>query len=349
MKICITGSSGLIGSTAAKYFLQKKNHVFGIDNNMRQFLFGKKGSTSSEANLLKQFSRYRHFNFDIRDTSKLNNLFKKFSFDAVIHCAGQPSHDKGAQDPELDFSLNSLVTFQVLEATRLYCPKAVFIYTSTNKVYGDNPNKIPFLEKKTRYIYKDQKLKGVDEEMSIDNCTHSFMGTSKLAADIYVQEYGKYFKLKTTSLRLGCITGEAHAGVKLHGFLSYLVKSIFANKTYEIIGYKGKQVRDQLHAYDLAAAFEEIIKKPNAGEVFNLGGGWKNNASILELLEIIKKKIGIDLKITYNPIARKGDHICYISNINKFKKKYPRWKITKNINQIVDELIENEKKGHLHF
>lgn len=344
MKICITGSAGLIGSTAAKYFLEKKHTVVGIDNNMRSKFFGREGATFSTKKSLEKFPKYHHLNIDIRNAKKINELFKKEKFAVVIHCAGQPSHDKAAEIPLIDFAINAQGTLILLEATRLYSPKAVFIFTSTNKVYGDNPNHVPLKELAKRYMYRDKKFKGINESLSIDQNLHSFLGASKAAADIYVQEYGRYFGLKTTCLRLGCVTGVAHHSVKLHGFLSYLIKSLVHQQQYQIIGFKGKQVRDQIDAYDLATAMAEIIKKPQTGAVFNMGGGMKNNASILELIEIVSKKLAIKPKITYLAKNRKGDHICYITDLTRFKKAYPQWKITKSLPQIIDEIIAHEKK-----
>jgi len=343
MKILITGSNGLIGSEIAKFFLKRKDVVFGIDNNMRQKLFGLKGSTKNNRIELHKYKNYIHYSIDIRNIKDLERLFRNNSFKLIVHCAGQPSHDKAKEIPLLDFDINTTGTLNLLELTRKYQKKAVFVFTSTNKVYGDNPNKVALTEKETRFAYK-KKITGINETMSIDKNVHSLMGSSKLAADIYTQEYGKYFKLKTTVLRLGCVTGPSQTGVKLHGFLSFLVKSIMHENRYEVIGYKGKQVRDQIDAYDLAKAIYEIYKKPNYGEVFNLGGGKKNSASIIELIDIISKKLKTTPKITYNPISRQGDHICYITDYSKFKKRYPSWKITKNIDEIIDEIIEYEKK-----
>ncbi len=344
MKICITGSLGLIGSAVALHFLGKNHRVVGIDNNMREFFFGKEGSTKEQLRILSKVEDYQHHLMDVRDKKGIDRLFKKNTFNAVIHAAGQPSHDKAMEIPIIDFETNALGTLNVLEAVKKYAPKAVFIYTSTNKVYGDNPNKVKLKELKTRYDFKDSNFKGFDEACNIDCCTHSLMGSSKLAGDIYVQEYGKNFDMKTTSFRLGCVTGKAHAGVKLHGFLSYLVKSLVHRNSYEIIGYKGKQVRDQIHAEDVAAACGEIIKRPPKGEVFNLGGGGKNSASILELIEIISKKLNTKPKITYAKKPRTGDHICYITNFSKFRKHYSNWRIKRSLDSIIDELIKHEEQ-----
>lgn len=345
MNICITGSAGLIGSAAAERFLKNNHRVVGIDNNMRRALFGPDGDTSGQIKSLSRLPNYTHKHVDIRDKKFITKIFKSTRFDAVIHAAGQPSHDKAGEIPILDFEINALGTLNMLEATRSFCPKAIFIYTSTNKVYGDNPNKISLKENKTRYIPSDRYFSGFDESTQIDKTIHSFMGASKLTADIYTQEYGKNLGLKTTSLRLGCVTGGAHAGVKNHGFLSYLIKSLIHKGSYEIIGYKGKQIRDQIHADDVCLAFEQIIKNPLKGEVFNLGGGKKNSASILELINSVSLKLNMVPKITINKKPRTGDHVYYVTDCGKFNKFYPKWHITKNINQIIDEIISHEKKA----
>lgn len=346
MRILITGSLGLIGSTTADYFLKKGCQVFGIDNDLRKLFFGNLGSNVIQKRHLTKSKKYHHIDIDIRNKRKIYDVFKKNKFDAIIHCAGQPSHDKSSEVPLLDFEVNTLGTLNLLEATRNFSSNAPFVFTSSNKLYGTHVNNLPLLETKTRYSYRDKKFKGIDESFSIDQTLHSLMGASKTAADIYVQEYGNYYGLKTTCLRLGCVTGGSHSGVKLHGFLSFLVKSLVLNNSYEIIGYKGKQVRDQIHAYDVVVAIQEVIRNPHRGEIFNMGGGQRNNASILELINLISKKIKIKPQITYNKNPRKGDHIVYISDYRKFKKYYPDWKITKSLNMIVDELIKYEQKSH---
>jgi len=340
MKILITGSLGLVGSTTASYFLSKDHTIVGIDNNMREIFFDINSNAKENLKDLKINKKYSHFSIDIRNKTKLEDIFKKEKFDVIIHAAAQPSHDKAKEIPFLDFEVNALGTLNLLALTKKYCPKSVFIFTSTNKVYGDNPNKAKLKENKTRYVFSEKLMIGFDEKTSIDQTTHSLFGSSKLSADIYVQEYGKYFNIKTTCLRLGCITGKSHSGVKLHGFISYLVKSLKERKSYEIIGYKGKQVRDQIHAFDLASAFEEIIKNPGYGEVFNLGGGPNNTISVLEAINLTSKKLNIKPKISYDAKHRVGDHICYISDISKFKKSYPNWKITYAIEDIINEQIE---------
>jgi len=343
MRVLITGSNGLIGSSVASFFLKKKDEVFGVDNNMRQFYFGKEATTIFQQKILEKNKNYHHFQSDIRDKEKIKEIFERYKFDLIVHTAAQPSHDKAKDIPILDFEVNAAATMNLLELTRLFQNQAVFVFTSTNKVYGDRPNQIPIKENKWRYSYVDQ-IKGVDENLPIDQSTHSLFGASKLAADIYVQEYGRYFGLKTTVLRLGCVTGSIHASTKLHGFLSFLIKSLIHEGKYEIIGYKGKQVRDQIHASDVATAIYEIYKNPNCGEVFNLGGGPKNNASILELIKIIEEKLQIKAKITYQKQARVGDHICYITNLSKFERFYPKWKINKTLDEIIDEIIFAEQQ-----
>jgi CDP-paratose 2-epimerase len=343
MKICVTGSLGLVGLSTCKYYLEKGNTVVGVDNNMRETLFGKQGKTENKQDMLSMYPNYIHKILDIRDRDGINNLFNEYKFDVIIHTASQPSHDKAKDIPLLDFEINALGTLNLLEASRKYCPDPVFIFTSTNKVYGDNPNKVKLVELKDKFDFEDKEFKGFDETTNIDSCIHSFMGSSKLAADAYVQEYGKNLGMKTAVLRLGCITGANHSGVKLHGFMSFLVKSLIKGETYEIIGYKGKQVRDQIHADDLVRVMDEIVKKPVNGEVFNMGGGRENSASILELIDTISKKANLKCKVKYNEVPRVGDHICYITNFEKFQKFYPDWKLTKNLDDIIEDLLSYEK------
>lgn len=342
MTICVTGSTGLIGSSVCNLLL-KHHTIVGIDNNMRRKFFGRQGSTLSQKILLTSHPNYLHKNIDIRNKTAINTLFQTTRFDAVIHCAAQPSHDRARDIIRLDFEVNTTGTINLLEATRNNNPSAAFIFMSTNKVYGDNPNLIPLVEEKTRYSFKNPKFKGFDETCSIDYCTHSFFGASKLAADVYVQEYGRYYGLKTTVLRLGCVTGAHHAGVKLHGFLSFLIKSLVHSNSYEVIGYGGKQVRDQIHADDVASAAAAILEKPNTGDVYNLGGGYENSASILELVAMIANKLHTRPKISFIETPRFGDHICYITNYSKFQKVYPSWNISRSLERIVDELIAYEK------
>ena len=345
--VLITGSTGLVGSEAVKFFCEKGFDVVGIDNNLRKFFFGKDGSTTWVKNrLIKNYKNFRNYETDIRNLNKLNKIFNKYkkNISILIHCAAQPSHDYGKNNPIIDFNVNATGTLNLLELTKKYCPNACFIFMSTNKVYGDNPNRLKIYEKTTRWELKqkDKYFKGISESFPIDDCTHSFFGVSKTYADLIVQEYGKNVGLKTVCFRGGCITGPNHSGAKLHGFLSYLVKLSLAKKKYSLIGYKGKQVRDNLHSYDLVNGFWEFYKKPSKGEIYNIGGGRYSNCSIIEALNIVEEIKGFKIKreIIKNP--RVGDHIWYISNTSKFKKHYPNWKQLYDTKKIIEELIENQ-------
>lgn len=340
-KVLVTGSGGLVGSQAVDFFAKRGFVVFGIDNDMRAQFFGATASTRANAQLLhKTHPSYRHFSFDIRNARKVEELFSKHHFDLIIHTAAQPSHDWAANDPKTDFSINATATLSLLEAYRRHCPKGVFLFTSTNKVYGDRPNLLPLIEKKTRFELRSNNphYRGIDESMSIDTSLHSLFGASKVSADILVQEYGRYFGLRTGIFRCGCITGPAHAGAPQHGFLAYLVRAIANGTPYTIHGYKGKQVRDNIHAYDLVQAFWQFYRRPRVGEVYNMGGGRFSNISILEAIPIIESRLGKKAKITYNATPRRGDHIWYISNVKKFRSHYPFWKQTYDTNRILDEL-----------
>ena len=340
----ITGSSGLVGSEAVNFFCKKGLDVIGIDNNLRQLFFGKDGSTIWIKNRLKNRNKnFKSLNIDIRNYNQLEKIFKKFKKDIsiIIHCAAQPSHDYGKNYPKLDFEVNASGTLNMLELTKIYCPNSPFIFMSTNKVYGDNPNKFKFIEKKFRWELSKKNIfyRGINENFSIDNCTHSFFGVSKVYADLIVQEYGNNIGLKTVCFRAGCITGPNHSGAKLHGFLSYLVKSSIKFKKYNLIGYKGKQVRDNLHSHDLINCFWEFFKHPSKGKIYNIGGGRYSNCSILEALGIVEKSLNIEIKKQYVKKPRIGDHIWYITNNNKFKKDYPNWKQKYNTKKIIEELI----------
>lgn len=343
----ITGSAGLIGSEAAKFFADHGFEIHGIDNNMRQYFFGRDASTAWSTKKLKESlkDKYIHHAIDIRDNKKLEEIFRKHAFDLIIHTAAQPSHDWAVKEPITDFTVNALGTLYLLEHFRNYCPQAVFIFTSTNKVYGDTPNRLPVIELETRYELqeKHQYYDGIDESMSIDNSTHSIFGASKVAADIMVQEYGKYFGLKTVAFRGGCLTGPAHAGAKLHGFLSYLIKCIITGKQYTIFGYKGKQVRDNIHSFDLVNAFYHFFQKPRSGEIYNIGGSRHSNTSILEAIVKIEQITGKKAKVTYEKNNRIGDHIWYISDVSKFRSHYPNWKFTYTNDSIIEEIC---KFGH---
>ena len=342
--VIITGSSGLVGSEAVNFFCNKGFDVIGIDNNLRNFFFGKAGSTLSVKNdLLKNNKNFSHNHIDIRNYQGLEKLFKKYrkSIALIIHCAAQPSHDYGKNFPNLDFNINAAGTLNLLELTKKYCASSAFIFMSTNKVYGDNPNKLKLIELSKRWELKknDSLFKGIDEKFSIDNCTHSFFGVSKTYADLIVQEYGKNVGLKTVSFRGGCITGPNHRGAKLHGFLSYLVKRSLSKKNYSLIGYKGKQVRDNIHSYDLINCFWEFYKRPKYGEIYNIGGGRFSNCSIIEALELVENISKIKIKKKIIKENRIGDHIWYISDTSKFKKDFPKWKQKFNTKKIIEELI----------
>ena len=344
--VIITGSSGLVGSESVNFFCNKGFDVIGIDNDLRKSFFGKDASTNwIKKKLIKKHKNFTNYSVDIRNRNSVEKIFKKFrkNISLIIHCAAQPSHDFGKNFPLLDFNVNATGTLNLLELTKIYCPTAPFIFMSTNKVYGDNPNKLKVLEKSTRWELNksDNYFKGIDEKFSIDNCTHSFFGVSKTYADLIVQEYGKNIGLKTVSIRGGCITGPNHSGAKLHGFLSYLVKTTLLKKEYFLIGYKGKQVRDNLHSHDLVNCFWEFFKKPKYGEVYNIGGGRFSNCSILEAIDEVEKIKNIEINRKVLKTNRIGDHIWYISDTRKFKKDYPNWKQKYNTKKIIKELVEN--------
>ena len=346
--ILITGSTGLIGSASSMYYLNKNETVIGIDNDLRSYFFGKKGSNRWKETILRRNKKYRHYSIDIRNKRKVFSLIKKYKkkIRAIIHTAAQPSHDWAAKEPFTDFDVNANGTLNLLEAYRLFCPEVPFVFTSTNKVYGDRPNYLPLDEKKFRYDVNKRHhffKRGINENMSLDQTTHSIFGASKISADILVQEYGRYFKLKTVSFRGGCLTGENHSGAQLHGFLSFLVKSILSKKTYFIFGYKGKQVRDNIHSYDVVTAMNEFIKKPKQGGlVYNLGGGRNNSCSILEAISLIEKISGIKSKYKIQKKNRIGDHIWWITDNSKFEKDFPGWKIKYSLINSLEQMIEFE-------
>jgi len=344
-KVLITGSSGLVGSDAVDFFHKKKFKIYALDNDLRAKLFGKRYSTNRIR--LIQKDKYNNIIFlkmDIIDRKKIKNLFKENKFDLIIHTAGQPSHDWSAKDPVFDFDINAMGTLNLLDMTRLYSPKALFIFTSTNKVYGDTPNKLKgYVEKKTRYeVIQNKKLYSIDESMSIDYSKHSPFGVSKTSADLMVQEYGKYFGIKTVSFRCGCLTGPGHQGAELHGFLSYLVKCIVNDYHYNIFGYKGKQVRDNIHAFDLVNMFWHYYHKPGYGEVYNVGGGRSNSISIIETINItnwLLKKKWKKFKFVKKP--RNGDHKWYITNFSKFQKKFRAWDLRYDNINIIEQIIKS--------
>ncbi|MDP8211720.1 MAG: NAD-dependent epimerase/dehydratase family protein [Candidatus Zapsychrus exili] len=347
MKIAlVTGSLGLIGSEAVKYFKLKGFDIIGIDNDMRKYFFGDNASTSWNKKLLiENVEGYKHYDLDIRDLTGLTQIFKEYNKDikVIIHTAAQPSHDWAAREPLTDFEINANGTLNLLELTRNNCPEAVFIFTSTNKVYGDTPNSLPLIEEESRFeISKDNKFfDGIDESMSIDQSKHSLFGASKVAADVLVQEYGRYFGIKSVCFRGGCLTGPNHSGAMLHGFLSFLVKCCITGETYSILGYKGKQVRDNIHSHDLVNAFYHFYQNPKVAQVYNIGGGRENSCSILEAIKACEDISGKKLNTKYVEDSRAGDHIWYISSLEKFKRHYPEWSLKYGLEEIIKEIFED--------
>ena len=343
--VLITGSNGLIGSAAVSFFADKADLILGLDNNMRKHFFGEDGDTKwNERNLKNKFKNFIPHDIDIRNIDKLKKIFKKYSsdIDLIIHTAAQPSHDWATKDPILDFQVNANGTLNLLQLTNLFSKNAVFIFTSTNKVYGDKPNYLPLIELEERWELDTKHIffkNGINETMSIDNTTHSIFGASKVAADIMTQEYGKYFGLRTGIFRAGCLTGPFHSGVKLHGFLSYLVKCAVYNIPYTINGYKGKQVRDNLHSDDLIKMFWHFYKNPKIGEVYNVGGSRHSNCSLLEAINKIEIITNKKLQTKYINKPRKGDHIWWVSDISKFKSHYPKWNFSYNLDKIISEIF----------
>jgi CDP-paratose 2-epimerase len=344
VQILVTGSSGLIGSEAVEYFARRGHHVHGLDNNMRADFFGPQGDTTWRLKQLVDSVRdFTHHGVDIRDRAAVADVFATHRIGAVIHCAAQPSHDLAKDRPFDDFDVNATGTLNLLEAARRHCPEAPFVFMSTNKVYGDVPNELPLVELPSRWDYGDPAhYQGIDETMRIDRSKHSLFGASKAAADLRVQEYGRYFGMPTACFRGGCLTGPNHSGVELHGFLSFLVKTALRGKTFTIFGYKGKQVRDQIHSLDVVRAFEEFIAAPRVGEVYNLGGGRESNASILECFDMIEAASGRKVAWRYDEKNREGDHICYISDMGKFRAQYPGWSLTRRVPDIIDEMVRFE-------
>ncbi len=342
MKILVTGSSGLIGSETVRYYDGRGHTVLGVDNNLRAVFFGPGGDTGwSRDELLKTTTRFRHLELDIRDRPGVLALFESERFDAVIHCAAQPSHDKAASIPFLDFEVNAVGTLNLLEANRQFSLDTPFIFLSTNKVYGDAPNNIRLRETTTRWEYDDPAFaNGIPESLSVDQCKHSLFGASKLAADVMVQEYGRYFGMPTCCLRGGCLTGPAHSGVELHGFLSYLVKCNLERQKYTVYGYKAKQVRDNIHALDVSRFTEAFIKAPRSGVVYNIGGGRQNSISMLEAFDRVSRLTGIAMDWTYSDQNRIGDHICYYSDLSRIRADYPDWDLSRNLAQTLSEIVE---------
>lgn len=351
----VSGSAGLIGSEASRHFAGLGMSVVGIDNDMRQEFFGQEASTRwQRQNLLEELGdRYRHFDADIRDDQAIERLFSEYNSDIklIIHTAAQPSHDWAVRDPKKDFTVNAYGSLNLLEATRQFCPQAVFIFTSTNKVYGDRPNHLPLVEQDLRWEIDPSHAyaNGIPEEMLIDQCVHSLFGASKLAADVMVQEYGRYFNMKTCVFRGGCLTGPNHSGTQLHGFLAYLMKCTMMGIPYTVFGYKGKQVRDNIHSYDLIQAFEHFYRNPRSGEVYNIGGGRFSHCSMLEAIQMCEEMSGNSLNYRYQDDHRTGDHIWYVSDLSKFQNHYPNWRLTKNVRDILAEIYQhnlNRWKAH---
>lgn len=347
--VIITGSGGLIGSEAVDFFAEHFDVVIGIDNNMRQYFFGDESSTDWNVNrLLQKHSNYKHFNVDIRNQDELEKIFREYQTDIalIIHTAAQPSHDWAAKEPFTDFTVNANGTLNLLEFTRIHCPQAVFIFTSTNKVYGDNPNFLPLIELETRWEIDENHpyYKGIDENMSIDHTKHSLFGASKVAADVLVQEYGRYFEMKTGVFRGGCLTGPNHSGAQLHGFLSYLMKCAINGQHYTIFGYKGKQVRDNIHSFDLVNMFWEFYQKPRVGEVYNAGGARFANCSMQEAIVVCEQITGNKMNFSYSETNRIGDHIWYISDVSKFENHYPNWSFKYNLENTLTQIFDEMKR-----
>jgi CDP-paratose 2-epimerase len=346
----VTGSAGLIGSETARFLHAQGMEVVGIDNNMREYFFGAEASTQwNTLELQKDLKHYQHQAIDIRNEDGINKLFASLSsaISLVVHTAAQPSHDWAAREPATDFTVNANGTLTMLEATRRFAPEATFIFTSTNKVYGDTPNYLPLQEKETRWeldpAHRFSEF-GIDETMSIDESKHSLFGVSKVAADVLTQEYGRYFGLKTGTFRGGCLTGPAHSGAELHGFLAYLVKCALTGKPYTIYGYKGKQVRDNIHSYDLVTAFWEYFQKPIPGAVYNMGGSRHSNCSMLEAIAYTEELTGQRLNFSLSDEARSGDHIWWISDVRRFQRDFPEWRYKYDLKLIIQEIVAATKE-----
>jgi CDP-paratose 2-epimerase len=343
--ILVTGSAGLIGSESVRFFCNRGFNVVGIDNDMRSLFFGEDASTKwNRDRLLEEYGdKYIHHNVDIRDREAISQIFKTYGTDIalIVHTAAQPSHDWAAKDPYTDFTVNANGTLVLLENTRQYCPESVFIFCSTNKVYGDTPNRLPLIEQELRWEIDQTHLyrSGIDETMSIDHSKHSLFGASKVAADVLVQEYGRYFNMKTACFRGGCLTGPSHSGTQLHGFLSYLMKCTTIGEPYQVFGYKGKQIRDNIHSYDLVNAFYHFYQQPRVGEVYNMGGSRFSNCSMLEAIQHCQTITDKKLNWNYTETNRIGDHIWWISDVEKFKNHYPNWKLTYTITDILKEIF----------
>jgi len=337
----VTGSSGLIGSETVEFLDGRGYVVHGIDNNMRRAFFGKDGDTSWNLKRLRKATRrFVPHELDIRDRAGVAALVSECRPDLIVHAAAQPSHDLAARRPFEDFEVNAVGTLNLLEAARSFCAESPFVFLSTNKVYGDAPNELPLVELETRWDFEDPLLsEGIDESCRVDKTMHSLFGASKLAADVLVQEYGRYFGLPTVCFRAGCLTGPNHAGAELHGFLAYLARAVGEGMPYRVFGYKGKQVRDNLHSYDVCTAIAAFAEEPRSGAVYNLGGGRANSGSVLECIAKIEALLGKAMTTRYRDQARKGDHICYISDLTKLRTHYPEWRLTRSLDQILEELV----------
>ncbi len=343
--IVVTGSAGLIGSETVRHFAQEGQPIIGLDNDMRSRFFGAEASTRrTRDELVETVAGYEHYDLDIRDAAAVREVFKKYAsrISAVVHTAAQPSHDWAARDPQTDFTVNANGTLNLLEAAREFCPEAPFLFTSTNKVYGDTPNRLPLRELKMRWEIEPghEYEPGISETMSIDHTKHSLFGASKVAADVLVQEYGRYFGMPTACFRGGCLTGPAHAGTELHGFLSYLMKCTVSGRPYRVFGYNGKQVRDNIHSFDLVEAFAAFIAAPRAGEVYNLGGSRHSNCSMREAIRLCEEISGRELTWHYEGDNRIGDHIWWISDVRKFQQHYPSWSFRYGLREILVEIHE---------
>ncbi len=342
--VVVTGSAGLVGSEASRYYAERGMDVVGVDNDMRRTFFGADASTSWQRKNLENHlgASYRHVDDDIRDTDRVASLFGEYGnkIELVIHAAAQPSHDWAATDPVTDFTVNANGTLSMLEATRRYAPEAVFVFCSTNKVYGDAPNRLPLVEMETRWEIEPSHpyAGGIAENMSVDQNLHSLFGASKLSADILVQEYGRYFGMRTGCFRGGCLTGPNHSGTQLHGFLAYLMKCAVTSEPYTVFGYKGKQVRDNIHSADLIRAFDAFFEAPREGEIYNMGGGRESHCSMLEAIHLCEQIAGRELNWSYSEDNRVGDHIWYVSDLGKFKSHYPDWQIQHNIEALLTEI-----------
>jgi CDP-paratose 2-epimerase len=342
----VTGSAGLIGAEASRFFTNQGLRVVGIDNDMRRYFFGEEASTQwSQEQLKANVPGYVHYDLDIRDGDALKKVFERFGKEIVLvlHTAAQPSHDWAVREPLTDFTINANGTLQMLEFTRQFAPDAVFLFTSTNKVYGDTPNRLPLIELETRWEVEPSHpfaANGIDETMSIDGCLHSLFGASKAAADLMVQEYGRYFGMKTACFRGGCLTGPGHSGTKLHGFLSYLAKCAITGTPYTVFGYKGKQVRDNIHSYDLVNAFWHFFLSPRSGEVYNMGGGRHSNCSMLEAISICERLTGRPMNWSYAEGNRTGDHVWWISDVSKFRNHFPNWCQSYSVEDILAQIVD---------